>query len=64
MRIDTVSAFASVALVTALVSCGPRGDSAADIILDEDDIGGVVTSAAGPEAGVWVIAETDDLDTR
>ena len=31
---------------------------------DEGDLGGVVRSAAGPEAGVWVIAETDDLDTR
>src|SRR5207344_3568142 len=28
-----------------------------------DDIGGVVTSATGPEAGVWVIAETKDLQT-
>src|SRR6266571_6057505 len=28
------------------------------------DIGGVVTSAHGPEAGVWVIAETTDLPTR
>src|SRR5690348_7610807 len=28
------------------------------------DIGGVVTSAQGPEAGVWVIAETTDLPTR
>ena len=27
-------------------------------------ITGVVTSAKGPEAGVWVIAETDDLQTR
>ena len=33
-------------------------------MLDSDDIGGVVTSADGPEAGVWVIAETDDFDTR
>lgn len=31
--------------------------------IDRDDIGGVVTSAAGPEAGVWVIAETKDLPT-
>ena len=31
---------------------------------DADDIGGVVTSAEGPEAGVWVIAETEDFDTR
>src|SRR3954454_25390391 len=28
------------------------------------DIGGVVTGASGPEAGVWVIAETTDLPTR
>src|SRR6185503_7757018 len=31
---------------------------------DADDIGGVVTSANGPEAGVWVIAETRELPTR
>src|ERR1051325_10262737 len=28
------------------------------------DIGGVVTSSKGPEAGVWVIAETTELPTR
>ena len=28
------------------------------------DIGGAVTSAKGPEAGVWVIAETTDLPTK
>ena len=32
--------------------------------IDADDIGGVVTSANGPEAGVWVIAETTDLPTK
>jgi hypothetical protein len=32
--------------------------------IDDDDIGGVVTSAHGPEAGVWVIAETTDLPTK
>ena len=30
----------------------------------DDDLGGVVTSSRGPEAGVWVIAETTDLQTR
>lgn len=29
-----------------------------------DGIGGVITSSNGPEAGVWVIAETTDLPTR
>ena len=38
--------------------------TAPQIAIDSDDIGGVVASASGPEAGVWVIAETDDLDTR
>src|SRR5207244_10278976 len=32
--------------------------------IDNDDLGGVVTSAKGPEAGVWVIAETTDLATK
>src|SRR5271166_4902612 len=32
--------------------------------IDDDDIGGVVTSRFGPEAGVWVIAETTGLGTR
>src|SRR5947208_6580996 len=28
------------------------------------DLGGVVSGANGPEAGVWVIAETSDLPTK
>jgi len=32
--------------------------------VDADDIGGVVSTAKGPEAGVWVIAETADLPTK
>ena len=36
----------------------------ASVAIDADDIGGVVTSAKGPEAGVWVIAETTELPTK
>ena len=36
----------------------------ATIAIDADDIGGVVTGPKGPEAGVWVIAETTDLPTK
>src|SRR6267154_6852206 len=36
----------------------------AQVAIDADDIGGVVTGPRGPEAGVWVIAETRDLPTR
>src|SRR5678815_977427 len=32
--------------------------------VDRDDIGGVVTSSNGPGAGVWVIAETNNLLTK
>jgi len=32
--------------------------------IDSDDIGGVVTGAQGPEAGVWVIAETRSTPTH
>ena len=38
--------------------------TATAVRIDNDDIGGAVTSAKGPEAGVWVIAETRDLPTR
>jgi hypothetical protein len=34
------------------------------VAIDSDDIGGVVTGPNGPEAGVWVIAETRDLQVR
>ncbi len=36
----------------------------AAIAVDADDIGGVVRSSKGAEAGVWVIAETTDLPTK
>src|SRR4029453_9336332 len=32
-------------------------------VIDADDIGGVVTSERGPEAGVWGVAETTNLPT-
>lgn len=47
-----------------LGACLPAGaQPALQVAIDADDIGGIVTSANGPEAGVWVIAETDDLGT-
>ena len=50
-----------VGSVTGLNGCEPK-EKPGDV--DADDIGGVVTGANGPEAGVWVIAETHDLPTR
>ena len=54
---------AMAVLLTAAPSRLPA-QPAADVAIDNDDIGGVVRSSRGPEAGVWVIAETTDLPTR
>src|SRR5215467_11982499 len=49
----------------ALLAAATASTAAAQAVrVDADDIGGVVTGANGPEAGVWVIAETKDLPTR
>ena len=55
----------SACLGAAAIAAAPISFAAdSDIQIVADDIGGVVTSAKGPEAGVWVIAETKDLPTR
>jgi hypothetical protein len=54
----------TVCLVTISVTAQQaRPARTAQVPIDSDDIGGVVTSAKGPEAGVWVIAETTSLPT-
>jgi hypothetical protein len=59
-----------VAAIAMTVVLGAPGELAAQqappaaVAIDNDDIGGVVTGATGPEAGVWVIAETRDLAVR
>jgi hypothetical protein len=55
------------ACIAMLLTAWPvqlSSQQSAPVRIDTDDIGGVVTSANGPEAGVWVIAETTDLPTR
>jgi hypothetical protein len=56
-------AVGTATLVTASVGSTAQG-SAPAVKVGAAEIGGVVTSAHGPEAGVWVIARTDDLPTR
>jgi hypothetical protein len=62
------SAAAAVA-IAVLVAAAPTGLSAQQttaeaVRIGDNDLGGVVTSANGPEAGVWVIAETTELPTK
>src|SRR6478735_7459553 len=54
---------AAVLGVAGVLAAGPL-TAQVTVTIDSDDIGGVVTGPGGPEAGVWVIAETTDLGTR
>jgi hypothetical protein len=56
-----------IVAVAVFLVAGPPGHAQgarSSVAVDADDIGGVVTSSKGPEAGVWVIAETTDLPTK
>ena len=57
----------AIIVAAGIAACTARmgsEQSRGTVSIDNDDIGGVVTSEKGPEAGVWVIAETTDLPTR
>jgi hypothetical protein len=55
---------ASVILLFSMSGPNAQQSSGEAISIGGDDIGGVVTSTKGPEAGVWVIAETVDLPSK
>src|SRR5206468_1675259 len=60
-----IAIFGVAAFIAACaMQMGGEQSTGAAVRIDNDDIGGVVTSTKGPEAGVWVIAETTDLPTR
>src|ERR1700742_5114049 len=68
MKIKTGLYLGAATIALALALTGPTAQLNAQtptaVAIDNDDIGGVVTGPKGPEAGVWVIAETTDLPTR
>jgi hypothetical protein len=58
---------AALAIAVALGTPAPivaQQTGPAGVTIGATDLGGVVTGPNGPEAGVWVIAETDDLATK
>ena len=65
LRLNPTMVFAGtgIVLMTVVLLVGVAQDRGA-VAIDRDDIGGVVTGPGGPEAGVWVIAETTDLPTQ
>jgi len=60
-RLFAVAIPSFIAVSMAMMSARQITDPVA---IDNDDLGGVVKSAKGPEAGVWVIAETNELPTK
>jgi hypothetical protein len=52
------------ALLSVLAVARAQQRQSETVAIDSDDIGGVVAGPNGPEAGVWVIAETRDLPVR
>jgi hypothetical protein len=55
---------AGLAAAGSLLAIATPLEAQTAVAIDADDISGVVTGPHGPEAGVWVIAETRDLPTR
>src|SRR2546429_5103184 len=53
-----------VTLVTSLVGLNAQQTTGEVTSISNEDIAGAVASSKGPEAGVWVIAETSDLPTK
>ncbi|MBP8308348.1 MAG: carboxypeptidase regulatory-like domain-containing protein [Burkholderiaceae bacterium] len=54
----------AAATITAPSALAASQRSAARVTIGATDIGGIVTGPKGPEAGVWVIAETTELPTK
>src|SRR4029078_10878608 len=54
----------TIALFFLLTLAYVTGLYAQTVDVGSNEIGGVVTRSKGPEAGVWVIAETTDLPTK
>jgi hypothetical protein len=63
-RVVLRAAGALMGAAFAIWIAGATAAATGKIALDKDDIGGVVKSSHGAEAGVWVIAETTDLPTK
>lgn len=59
-----LSLLAAVGLLVGLVQLNAQPAAPASVTVGADEIGGAVIGPNGPEAGVWVIAETTDLPTK
>ena len=63
-RLSSIAMLGAVVALLVAVQAKRGAAQNGALHVGASDIGGVVTSAKGPEAGVWVIAETTDLPTK
>src|SRR4051812_43236067 len=59
-----LSGAACLALSSVAIPAPAMAQPNAAVTVGATDLGGVVAGPNGPEAGVWVIAETSDLPTK
>jgi hypothetical protein len=69
VKTKTVQLWIVIAMIAGCLECGYVSLNAQqrrvpEVTIGSADIVGAVTSPSGPEAGVWVIAETTDLPTK
>ncbi len=66
-RLLNLTGAAAIGIAAYFIATWPHlnaQEASAQVKIKAADIGGVVASTKGPEAGVWVIAETTSLPTR
>jgi hypothetical protein len=68
MKTGFYAGVAAIAIAAALLAGADRlsaqQPAESQVSIGDTDLGGVVSGPNGPEAGVWVIAETTDLPTK
>lgn len=61
---EIVGVCLTVFLAATWSGLSARQDTDETVRIDDDDLGGVVSDARGPEAGVWAIAETAEFGAK
>src|SRR6059036_3710282 len=64
VHIGVVAVAVAILFAFSPVEVKSQRNTAGAVTVGAGDLGGVVTGTKGPEAGVWVIAETTDLPTK
>src|SRR5215207_8324300 len=64
LHVSLAALVVAASLAGVPASSSAQQNTAAAVSIGDADIGGVVKSAKGAEAGVWVIAETTELPTK